>query len=183
MMNAERLLRLFAAAGLSTGLALAAATASLPAWGHEAHGGSGQQSGGGRHFAGGGSQRGAAQHRGAVATARAGNFHAFRGRDVRAFNEHDRAVWRSGRWHQGWYGGRFGWWWFVGGAWYLYDAPFYPYPLTVSEVVFSDPAMAAPAPQPVIQPGAAWYYCDNPPGYYPYVTVCNSPFRPVNPGP
>jgi TPR repeat protein len=24
-----------------------------------------------------------------------------------------------------------------------------------------------------------WYYCDNPPGYYPYVRTCNDPWRPV----
>ena len=34
-----------------------------------------------------------------------------------------------------------------------------------------------PPPQPY------WYYCDNPPGYYPYVQQCSGGWRQVNPVP
>src|SRR5262252_9644661 len=48
--------------------------------------------------------------------------------DIRVFHERDIHVWRAGRWYHGWYGGRFGWFWIAGGAYYLYSAPIYPYP-------------------------------------------------------
>jgi hypothetical protein len=66
-------------------------------------------------------------------------------------------------------------------------APYY-YP---PPVVYAPPAyympppvvVAAPPPQPVYQsqPGAAttWYYCDNPKGYYPYVSSCAAGWRQV----
>ncbi len=44
------------------------------------------------------------------------------------FHEHDIVVWRGGHWFHGWHGPRLGWWWIVGGAWYWYPAPVYPYP-------------------------------------------------------
>lgn len=86
--------------------------------------------------------------------------------DIHHFHEHDMMVWRGGRWFHGPHGGRAGWWWIVGGVWYFYSAPVYPYPdpYTPPEVV------AAPAPAP--QPGPVWYYCRHPAGYYPYVQAC-----------
>ena len=76
--------------------------------------------------------------------------------------------WHGGHWHHGWHGGRLGWWWIAPGlGWTFYNAPIYPYP---------EP------PAPYVAPPAApamWYYCDNPPGYYPYVPRCTMPWRPV----
>jgi hypothetical protein len=69
--------------------------------------------------------------------------HDFRGRDFHHFDERERAIWIGGRWHHDWYGGRFGWWWEVGGVWYFYPEPVYPYPTYIaSEVVIE----AAPPP-------------------------------------
>src|SRR5271169_5257174 len=76
-------------------------------------------------------------------------------------------AWNGGSWHQGWHGSRYGWWWVVPGfGWYAYDTPVYPYP---------DPDAYTQA-MPAIP---YWYYCQNPVGYYPYVTQCSGPWRPV----
>jgi hypothetical protein len=48
----------------------------------------------------------------------------------------------------------FGWWWNVGGSWFLYPEPLYPYPPYVSEVIFE---AAYPAT-------GYWYYCGYPAG-------------------
>lgn len=94
----------------------------------------------------------------------------FRG-DIRRFREHDIGVWHGGRWFHGPHGGRRGWWWIAGGGWYFYPAPIYPYP---------DPYLP-----PLIEAPLAsgyWYYCDDPPGYYPYVAECRIPWHAVAPG-
>ncbi len=87
--------------------------------------------------------------------------------------------WGGGRWYHGWYGGRPGWWWIVGGNWYLYPAPVYPYPdpyaLPVT-VLPAPPAVTGPAPQ------QSWYWCANPAGYYPTVPQCSVPWQPVAAG-
>jgi hypothetical protein len=76
-------------------------------------------------------------------------------------------AWNGGSWHQGWYGSRYGWWWVVPGfGWYAYDAPVYPYP---------DPD----AYTQVMSAIPYWYYCQDPAGYYPYVTQCSGPWQPV----
>lgn len=80
----------------------------------------------------------------------------------RHFHDHDEHMWRGGRWFHGDHDGRAGWWWIVNGGWYFYPRPVYPYPYTYA------PPVVAPA-QP---PGGFWYYCYNPPGYYPYVPRC-----------
>ena len=120
----------------------------------------------------------------------------YRGREIRFFNEHELGMWRTGRWANTCYSGRCGWWWLAGGFWYFYDHPIYPYPLMVSDFYYTEPPMAAPpliatpvapppppprpaAPPPPPQNANVWYYCDNPPGYYPYVQTCPSQFRPV----
>jgi hypothetical protein len=36
-----------------------------------------------------------------------------------------------------------------------------------------------PAPPP--PPAPVWYYCTDPPGYYPTVPTCNVPWTPVAP--
>jgi hypothetical protein len=79
-------------------------------------------------------------------------------------------VWRGGHWFHGGFGGRFGWWWWADGFWYLYDSPVYPYPGYVATYY-------------VPQAGGSWYYCDNPAGYYPYVRSCMGPWRAVAPTP
>jgi hypothetical protein len=95
----------------------------------------------------------------------------FHGRDFAHFSRDERAAWVGGAWHRDWHNGRFGWWWTVGGVWYFYAEPVYPYPLYVP------PAEAEmPAGQP---PAQTWYFCDNPSGYYPYVASCPTPWHEV----
>jgi hypothetical protein len=71
---------------------------------------------------------------------------------------------------------------------YPYYYPPYVYP---PPVIYSPPPVYAPPPviytaPPVTQPQPSpqsWYYCDNPHGYYPYVTTCHSGWREVPPTP
>ncbi len=77
-------------------------------------------------------------------------------------------AWRGGRWVHGYYGDRFGWWWVVAGAWYLYDLPMYPYPVTPA-LVEPPPVVVAPQPQP---PAQQWYFCQSLNQYYPDVPQC-----------
>jgi hypothetical protein len=67
-------------------------------------------------------------------------------------------AWEGGAWRHEWRNGRYGWWWDVGGAWYLYEQPVYPYPTLISEVeVLEDPAMAdAPPVEGVAEPVEAY---------------------------
>jgi hypothetical protein len=95
----------------------------------------------------------------------------YRDHDIHRFRHHDFDVWRHGHWHHGWHDGRFGWWWVAGGVWYLYPAPVYPYP----DPYVPPPVVVLPPPPP---PGF-WYYCKNPPGYYPYVPVCYGPWHSI----
>ena len=93
--------------------------------------------------------------------------------DIRRFHGQDLEHWRRGYWHHGWHGGRAGWWWIVGGTWYFYPVPVYPYPNP-----YRPPAVVvSPAPSPVTP--QYWYYCPNPPGYYPYVPQCLTGWQPV----
>lgn len=103
--------------------------------------------------------------------------------------------WRGGAWNHGYYGGRLGWWWVVGGYPYFYQQPVYPYPEQYqppvvmvepqSQVVVApqamDPAMAPQgalqgAPQPAPQ---TWHFCDASQTYYPYVSSCEGGWRAV----
>jgi hypothetical protein len=95
--------------------------------------------------------------------------------DFAHFTPAEHAAWTSGWWHHGQWHGRWGWWWFAGGFWWWYDTPVYPYPTYVSETYYEEPTED--------QGGAYWYYCQNPPGYYPYVQYCNGPWQPVAPTP
>ncbi|HLG86629.1 MAG TPA: hypothetical protein VKZ79_05465 [Alphaproteobacteria bacterium] len=101
--------------------------------------------------------------------------HDFHGRDFRYFRPEERELWRTGRWIHDWHDGRFGWWWDVGGIWYYYPQPIYPYPTYVPPPVVAEAAPEAPPPAQ----GQTWYYCDNPRGYYPYVQSCPTPWREV----
>lgn len=123
--------------------------------------------------------------------ARPAERYEFRGHDVRRFDEHELRHWRGGFWRNSCYGGRCGWWWASSGQWYFYDRPVYPYPLLVSGIVVAAPVVVAPPmvmpaqPAPLIARPAPrhWYYCDNPPGYFPVVQSCSVPFREVAPPP
>ena len=92
--------------------------------------------------------------------------------DIHTFGHHDAPIWRAGRWHHGSHGGRLGWWWVVAGIWYFYPAPVYPYPDP-----FRPPVVAVPVPAPA--PQQFWYYCAEPPGYYPYVPRCREAWQAV----
>ena len=98
-----------------------------------------------------------------------GTYHfAFAHHDFAHFLPGERAAWLAGRWAHAWHNGRYGWWWFAGGAWYFYAAPVFPYPTYVSDYYVDDesgPPM--------------WYYCGSPPGYYPYIPRCTMPWQPV----
>jgi hypothetical protein len=56
----------------------------------------------------------------------------------------------------------------------------YAYPYAYPPVVVEPPPQvyAEPPPSP-----PAWYYCDHPPGYYPYVPQCPGEWRAVVPTP
>ena len=101
----------------------------------------------------------------------------FRG-DIARFHEHDWQVWRGGRWLHAQHGGRWGWWWVVGGVWYFYPAPVYPYPdpYVPPPASIVTPSASNPPPPPVPQ---NWYYCDGAKAYYPYVATCPGGWRSV----
>jgi hypothetical protein len=100
-------------------------------------------------------------------------------------------MWHRGGWHHEFHDGRYGWWYAVDGIWYFYDAPVYPYPTYIPDVVYipeddtPPPVYAdAPPPEPAApqygQPPAYYYYfCQDTQTYYPYVTSCASPWQPV----
>lgn len=105
----------------------------------------------------------------------------WRGGNIRHFNDRDLGRWRSGRWHHGYHGDRSGWWWIVGGLWYLYPQRVadYPDPYTPPVVVVQQSApviVPAPTPAPASQ---SWYYCDSANGYHPYVSSCPEGWRAV----
>jgi hypothetical protein len=56
---------------------------------------------------------------------------------------------------------------------YPYYYPPYPYPAPGYPEVAQSPTAPATAPAP------AWYYCDDPQGYYPYVRSCNHAWQSV----
>ena len=94
----------------------------------------------------------------------------FQHHDIAHFTTAETAAWHAGWWHHGWWHGRWGWWWFAGGFWWWYDAPIYPWPTYVSTTYYVEPTY---------EDTSSWYYCYNPPGYYPYVQYCNGPWQPV----
>jgi len=91
------------------------------------------------------------------------------GGDIHRFHERDFGRWSGGHWFHGPHDGRPGWWWVVGDFWYFYPAPVYPYPDP-----FVPPVVSAAPPA-----ASVYYYCNNPPGYYPYVATCPTPWRTV----
>lgn len=119
----------------------------------------------------------------------------FHGHDISFFTIEEREIWQTGYWRQEWHNGRFGWWWYAGGVWYLYEQPILPYPMFVSEFSIIENSPLPPssntvpmpppvpssftAPSPQTTTPNSYFYCDNPPGYYPVVMRCNVPYRPV----
>jgi hypothetical protein len=124
---------------------------------------------------------------GGVHTAvRGTGFHDFRGHDFAHFTAAERSAWSHGGWHHEMHNGRFGWWWAVGGLWYFYAAPIYPYPEVIADVVYE-----APTPDEDMTPDDAvagaqpgyWYYCPSSGAYYPYVQSCSVAWTAVAPTP
>jgi hypothetical protein len=91
-------------------------------------------------------------------------------RDIRHFDRHDYTVWRSGRWYRVRHEGRFGWWWVVGGIWYLYPQPVYPHPDPYTPPVIVEPQSSEN--EMTVPPAQYWYFCTSLNSYYPYVTSC-----------
>jgi hypothetical protein len=130
--------------------------------------------GGGRAYGGGGSH------------GYGGGSHGYGGYRGGEFHDHD------GHGYGGWRGG-FGiylgpgwdpWWWGP----YAYPAPYY-YPSYPSYQYYTPPVVIQQAPvysQQVPeqqQEVAYWYYCQDPPGYYPYVRQCPRGWTRVVPTP
>lgn len=97
------------------------------------------------------------------------------GGDIRHFDRHDFAVWRSGGWRHVRHGGRLGWWWVVAGAWYFYPEPVYPYP----DPYIPPVVVTEPAPQPEPPQAQFWYFCAAANAYYPYVSSCPGGWKTV----
>jgi hypothetical protein len=110
--------------------------------------------------------------------------------DFHHFTPAERRWWIRGHWRHRWWHGRYGWWWNVGGIWYFYNAPVYPYPTVVSSDYYdedyddedydnsgSDNDQYGP---PGSEGGAGvWYHCSKPEGYYPYVKNCSGGWEQV----
>jgi hypothetical protein len=106
----------------------------------------------------------------------------WRGGDIRHFQRHDLHRWRGGGWRHGWHNGHLGWWWVVGGLWYFYPSPVYPYPdpYVPPVVIQQAPPVTAPQPPIAAAPTAQyWYYCEPAKAYYPYVATCPSGWQKV----
>jgi hypothetical protein len=87
-------------------------------------------------------------------------------------------AWDRGAWRHEMRNGRYGWWWDVGGAWYFYPQPVYPYPTVISDVeVLEDPAMADAPPLDEGAPAGAYAAPPDapPPGAYPPPPVVVAP--------
>jgi len=105
------------------------------------------------------------------------------GRDLGAFNQHgfsrftpgERNLWEHGAWRHENHNGYLGWWWVVGDNWFFYPGPIFPYPLYVGPDYYYDYYNYYPSPENY------WYYCEDPPGYYPNVQECSGPWEPVPP--
>jgi hypothetical protein len=69
----------------------------------------------------------------------------------------------------------------VGPYWGPYWDPYIYPPVVVATppTVYVEP----PTPEAAPPPATYWYYCNDPQGYYPYVTQCPGGWRPVVPTP
>jgi hypothetical protein len=98
------------------------------------------------------------------------------------FYRHEPRIWAGGNWYQGNYMGRPGWYWVVGGNYYYYPRPIYPYPTPyIAPTVVVPVTMPAPVTTPIkleSQPqGQVWYFCESANAYYPYVSECNGEWK------
>ena len=98
--------------------------------------------------------------------------------DIHRFHEEDLRQWHGGHWVHDRHAGRLGWWWVVGGVWYFYPTPVYPYPDP-----YVPPTVVAPPAPPPPAPTQYWYYCARARAYYPYVTSCPEGWMQVVPPP
>jgi hypothetical protein len=75
------------------------------------------------------------------------------------------------------------WWWVVGGLWYFYPQPIYPYPDPyMPPVVVTQTVPVETSPSIVVAPAAtsqSWYYCESTNGYYPYTASCAEGWKTV----
>jgi len=100
--------------------------------------------------------------------------------------------WQRSGWHGGWHGSFWGPRIYIGGP-FWYPGPYaypYPYPAYAPPVyappVYAPPVVEEPLPPPAyVEPRSAayWYYCQDPPGYYPYVGSCAGEWQQVAPQP
>jgi mono/diheme cytochrome c family protein len=97
--------------------------------------------------------------------------HNFHGRDYARFTPEERKDWQAGEWRHEGHNGHAGWWWVVGGAWYFYPEPIYPYPRYVSDYTYPLPRIVS----------NYRYYCTDPPGFYPEVKECYDPWELIPP--
>jgi len=97
------------------------------------------------------------------------------GGDIKRFHDRDFDYWKQGRWVHGPHEGRDGWWWTVGGLWYFYSTPVYPYPdpFTPSTIIIGTVPTAPVSTTP------QYWYCSDPAGYYPYVPRCYNPWQSI----
>lgn len=99
--------------------------------------------------------------------------------DISRPHQQDRNAWRGGgHWAHDRHGGGLGWWWGVGGLWYLYPPPVYPYAYPWG------PPLALASPPETVVPTAPpttpyWYFCEASRAYYPYVPTCPGGWQPV----
>jgi mono/diheme cytochrome c family protein len=91
----------------------------------------------------------------------------FRGREYAQLSPAERGVWQAGNWRHESHNGHLGWWWVAGGIWYYYPEPVYPYPASISAYTYPLPKIAS----------QYWYYCTDPPGYYPGIKACYEPWE------
>lgn len=62
--------------------------------------------------------------------------------------------------------------------------PLWPYWNPYWDLAVPPPRVVVPPPQVYVEPAPpTWYYCANPPGYYPYVPQCPGGWQPVAPPP
>jgi len=105
--------------------------------------------------------------------------------DFRHLSPVEHRWWVGGGWHHMRWHGRWGWWWGVGGAFYWYPAPIYPYPAEISSTYYYDEDEDGgygddyQGAGPGEQGGGMWYHCASPDGYYPYVKECKGGWESV----
>lgn len=95
----------------------------------------------------------------------------------------------GGHYYGGWGRPYSGFSFYFGSPWYPRPYFAYPYPYYYPPAIVTVPAQPpvyierpAPSTTPSL-PAGYWYYCANPPGYYPYVQECPNGWQQVSPNP